>query len=154
MEQELSMLAMAGATSIVAAMATTAWESARTRTVALFRRHGQDHHSIETQLDGQAALVTQAEDAEGARDLLVSGWQLHLVTLLRQHHDAEDDLRGLVDELRALLPQPELKWVQTVNARDHGAAFGVQGGNINVHYHGTPAPGPESEGSAGSGQSQ
>lgn len=58
MTDPMSVLAMTGATTIVAAMATSMWESARGGVAALFRRRGDDEATaIAVQLDGDAHLV-------------------------------------------------------------------------------------------------
>jgi hypothetical protein len=148
----MTTLALTGATALVAAMATDAWQTTRTGVAVLFGRGGQARQAaIEAQLDGDAALVAQDDDADGARRDLVPAWNRRLTVLLRQHPDAEDDLRTLVAEIQAALPRAQQHWVQTNIARDNGQVFASQGGNVIVHqgpgsgqlHSPTPAPGPD-----------
>ena len=74
MEQELATLAMTGATTVVAAMATGARESTRTGVARLFRRHGETQvQAVEAQLDGDAAMVERAADRGEVREGLAGG---------------------------------------------------------------------------------
>lgn len=50
-------LAMTGASTIVAAMATSAWQAARDGVVRLFRGRGDDLPAIEARLDGEVSYV-------------------------------------------------------------------------------------------------
>ncbi|MFE7568959.1 hypothetical protein ACFU76_18680 [Streptomyces sp. NPDC057539] len=132
----MTALALTGATTVVAAMATDAWQTTRTGMAVLFRRSGRTQQAaVEAQLEGNAALVAQAEDPERARQALLPVWQLQLEALLRRHPDATDDLRALVDEVRAELPRAEQHWVQTNIARDNGRIFASQQGDVIVHEH-------------------
>ncbi|WP_051969484.1 hypothetical protein [Kitasatospora azatica] len=134
MEQELASLAMAGATTIVSAMATGAWEAARTGIVQLFRRRGQDPAAIEARLDDDAAEVAREEDRDAARQDLVGSWRRRLATLLREHPEAEAELRALMEALSKELPQNAQNWVQNNSAENGGQVNATQGGGtINVH---------------------
>jgi hypothetical protein len=133
-QQILETLALTGGTTLVAAMATDAWQAARTRIARLFR-HGDpaQQSAIEAQLMNSNTLVVQAEDADRARRGLVALWQLQLEAFLRQHPDAEGELRNLIAEVRGALPKAQQSWVQNITARDHGHAYGAQHGNVNVY---------------------
>jgi hypothetical protein len=133
-------LALAGATTIVAAMATDTWQATRTAVTRLFRRGGSEEQAtVEAQLEGNAALLADTEDTEQARRALVQVWQLHLRALLRAHPDAADELRTLVAQARAGLPGERQAWVQHVVAHA-GVAAGAMGdgSSVNVHYHAGP----------------
>ncbi|WP_435176545.1 hypothetical protein [Actinacidiphila sp. bgisy145] len=140
-------LALSGATTVVAAMATDAWAGARDRLARLFGRSGgAQQASLDAQLEGNAALVAQAEDAERVRAALVPVWQLHLAGFLREHPEAADELRVLLSEIRSALPEDRRAQVQMNVARDNGRVFAAQGGDVIVHQApenppGAPGPG-------------
>lgn len=79
----MTALAMTGATTIVAAMATSAWQTTRAGTARLFNRGGHDLPAIEAQLDGDADIVAEDDDTDGARQDLVGPWRRRLTALLR-----------------------------------------------------------------------
>jgi hypothetical protein len=129
----MTTLAMTGATTIVAAMATSAWGATRAGAARLFRRRGGSLQAIEAQLDGDAAVVEQDEDTDGARQDLIGPWKRRLVTLLREDPEAETDLRALIDKVSQQLPQAQQSWVQNNIAGHGGQVFAAQGGNVIVH---------------------
>ncbi|MGH3939357.1 MAG: hypothetical protein ACRDTG_12115 [Pseudonocardiaceae bacterium] len=130
--EALTALAGAGGAALVGAMATDAWTSTRSGVARLFGRAGAAQQAvIEAQLDGNAALVAQADDPDEVRRSLVPVWRLQLEALLRQHPEAEQELRALVSQVREALP-PQT-WVQTNIARDHATQYNVQHGNMHVH---------------------
>ncbi|MEU0679405.1 hypothetical protein [Streptomyces albogriseolus] len=138
LDQTLAALALSGATTVVAAMATDAWEAARTGTARLLGRGEPPRQAtVEHQLDADAELVLSEADSPGARRELVPVWNRRLAAFLRENPAAADELRALLDEIRPALPQGESCWVQQVTAHGQGTAFGVQGGDI--HYHAGPA---------------
>jgi hypothetical protein len=126
-------LAMTGASTIVAAMATSAWQAARDGVVRLFRGRGDDLPAIEARLDGDAAVVERDEDADSAREDLVGAWKRQLAKMLNEHPEAAGDLRALVEQVGKLLPQARPGSVQTNIARHGGAVFAAQNGNVIVH---------------------
>lgn len=80
---EIAALAMSGATTIVAAMATDAWGTVREQFLAVVRRRNPELHAdIEAQLDDGAVLLAQGQGAEAARRALVRQWQLELERFL------------------------------------------------------------------------
>ncbi|WP_338933179.1 hypothetical protein WEB32_34320 [Streptomyces netropsis] len=132
----LEAIAIAGATTLVAAMATDTWQATRNGVARLLGRRDQAQEAaVEAQLDSNAALVAGAEDAERARQVLVPVWQLQLGQFLQQHPDAADELKGLIDQIRGALPQAQKDWAQKVqnNVVRGGQGFFVQDGNLNVH---------------------
>jgi len=132
-QQMLEALALTGATAVVAAMATDAWQATRTGTARMFHRRGRPLEVIEAQLDGDAAVVEQDEDTDGARRDLAGPWKRRLVALLREHPDAEADLWALIGQVRKELPEAQQSWVQTNIARHGGQVFAAQGGDVVVH---------------------
>lgn len=134
MPDAVTVLAMTGATTIVAAFATSAYQTARSGVLRLFRLDGEKGQAaVAAELDGHAALVERADDADAARRGLAAAWQVRLADLLRQHPDALSELRALIDSIGARLPQAEQAWVQTNIAKGGGQVFAAQGGNVIVH---------------------
>ncbi|MFN2496846.1 MAG: hypothetical protein ABR608_13200 [Pseudonocardiaceae bacterium] len=134
----LAALAGAGGSALVGAMATDAWRATRSGVAQLFGRGGPaQQRAIEGQLDSNATLVAQAEDPDEVRQSLAAVWRLELAALLRQHPDAEDELRALVAQIHEELPAPQQTWVQTNIARDQATQNIVQHGNLHVHPDGT-----------------
>ncbi|MCC9311276.1 hypothetical protein LN042_30165 [Kitasatospora sp. RB6PN24] len=132
MEQELAGLAMSGATTIVTAMATGAWEATRKGVVRLFHRQGQSQ-AIEAQLDADAAMVERNEDRDPARRALVGSWQFRLAELLRDHPEAEEELRAQIEELAKRLPQGAKTYTQHNHAHGGQPVFYQGDGTVNIH---------------------
>jgi hypothetical protein len=149
---ELAELAEVGGTALVGAMATDAWQVARSGVARLFGRGGVARQAgIEAQLDSNAVLVAQAEDPEAIRQSLVGVWRLELEGLLRRYPEAEAELRALVAQVRKALPAPQQRWVQTNIAREQAVQNIVQHGTLHV-YPGAERPtGGDSPGSPGAG---
>ncbi|MER6086310.1 hypothetical protein [Streptomyces sp. NPDC001833] len=146
-QQEIAALAMTGATTIVAAMATDAWATVRGGFSAFIHRRSPDLHAgIEARLDDAAALLAQARDAESARGVLVGLWQLELERFLAAHPDAAEELEVQTAEMRAALPAPQQQWVQRNTARDHGVVNAVQDGTQHNHYMDSPGTQPPAPG--------
>ncbi|MBO1329890.1 hypothetical protein [Streptomyces sp. VRA16 Mangrove soil] len=150
MSDPLSSLALTGASTIVTAMATTAWESARDRVVAVFRRHSggageqgaPERSQVYLELEASAAQLRDAADPEAARQELQRRWQWLLEALLRASPDAVEELRALTEEVGRRHRDASPRWNQSVVARDGGSAFGAlgPGAGVHVHYHGVPEP--------------
>lgn len=146
LEQALASLALSGATAVVAAMATDAWQTARTGAVRLLGRGEPPRQTVvETQLDADAALVVTGPDSDSARQELIPVWTRRLSAFLRENPTAAGELQALLDEIRPTLPPTGQHWVQNVTAHGHGTALGTMGGDI--HYHPGPA-GPVEAGQA------
>ena len=131
-------MAMFGATTIVAAMATDTWSAAREGAAQLFRRGPHRHAHIEVQLDANAALVVQADDADRARGALAGLWQLELEAFLTRHPDAAEELGTLIAHIQAGLPEAQQQWVQHNTARDHSLLNAVQHGTQHNYYMDCP----------------
>ncbi len=127
-------LAEAGGSALVGAMATDAWQATRSGVARLFGRDGSARRAaIEAQLDGNAALVAQAEDPDEVRASLVPVWRLQLEALLREYPDVVEELRVLVGQARESLPASQQAWVQTNIAHDRATQNIVQHGTLHVH---------------------
>ncbi|MGP3690136.1 hypothetical protein ACTVZO_36485 [Streptomyces sp. IBSNAI002] len=155
---ELAELATTGATAVVAAMATTAWDSTRESVVRLFRRGDTaEEETVQVQLASHDDLVRRTEDTERARRALLPLWELQLEAFLIRYPEAADDLRALITRSQDALRQAQRpSVVQNITASAPGAtAAGVTHGNAylttTTHYGGPPeatAPGPATGGSA------
>lgn len=130
-------LVMTGAATVVAAMATDAWQSARTRAAALFGRGDEERRDLAAaRLDRAAAEVEAADPAERdeVRQRVAAAWQVRLVDLLDDHPEAEAELRRVIEELSGRLPAAQQSWVQHITARGQGSvAQGVMFGTIINH---------------------
>lgn len=145
----VSLLAMAGATTVVSAMATSAWEVARDRTVALFRRRdegmtGDEDDPVQAELEASAARVRDAAELEVARNRQVQRWQENLEDLLRRAPELSGEVAALIDEVGALLPTAQNVWQQSVHATGGGSAYGAlgPGSSVHVHHRASPYPSP------------
>jgi hypothetical protein len=142
-------LAVAGATTIVSAMATDAWHAVRGGVLRLFRGHGQSRSTIEEQLDEDAELVERDEDPDAARGDLAGLWRRRLARLLAESPDAADDLSALIEQAGALLAPEQTAWVQNNIALQGGRTYGAMGGNV-IHYETMPVrPEPRRAGESG-----
>ncbi|MFD3992953.1 hypothetical protein [Streptomyces sp. NPDC058583] len=147
MDDALLVLAQAGAGAVVGAMATDAWNSARTRAARLFRRGDGEPTDEGELLEGELLerdhqLVVAMEDRDEARARLRPGWELRLRLLLESRPEAAEEVRRLVEEIEASLGPAERRFVQINTAREHGQVFAAQGGNVIVHQEppGSSAP--------------
>ncbi|MEV0962384.1 hypothetical protein AB0J25_07190 [Streptomyces sp. NPDC049910] len=138
MQDAMIALAAAAGTALAAAMATDAWETARDRTVRLFRYRQEDQRAIEARLDRNVDQCRNAVDPERVRQAIVATWQLELEDLLAAHPVAADEVEELVSQVRAALPGTQQGWMQTNIAKDDGRVFAVQGGNLIMHPDGIP----------------
>ncbi|CAM5280389.1 hypothetical protein SAVIM338S_00128 [Streptomyces avidinii] len=135
MSDPMTVLAMTGATTVVAAMATSTWEATRERVVELFHRRGDERSTtVQAQLDGDAELIAgESEDSDGVREDLVRPWARRIGALLREHPETAEELRALIQEASVLPASQE--WSQHITAHAGGAAFGAQGPGSSVHVH-------------------
>ncbi|WP_326587170.1 hypothetical protein [Streptomyces sp. NBC_01294] len=149
MVDEATALAMAGATTVVAAMATTAWDSTRDAVVRMFRsRETAEQHTVQGQLTAHDHLVRQTEDTEQVRQILLPVWGQQLETFLSRHPDAAGDLSALIARTRNELPRAEQAWVvQNITASaPRSTAFGTIHGNVIQHNHyGSPTEATSAE---------
>ncbi|MEU1405602.1 hypothetical protein ABZ471_25125 [Streptomyces sp. NPDC005728] len=131
MNDELTVLAEAGAAAVVTAMATDLWQETRNTVVGLFRRSGRGRRAaLATQLDANAALVRDAEDPDQVRRTLFAYWALELAALLRDDPAGRDAVARLA---AAVGSGREPSFRQTITARDSATVFAVQHGTQNAH---------------------
>ncbi len=137
LSEALSVLASAGGTAMVGAMATDAWHTARTRFVRLLGQGEQALERVESERLDRAAADTihlPDEDRGAALQSLQRRWTSQLELLLEEHPAAADELRSLVEELAARQPQPQQTWVQNNVAHAGGVQNITQRGDINVGW--------------------
>jgi hypothetical protein len=99
----LTALASAGGTAVVAAMATDAWSSVRTRTARMFGRGDASRESAAGErLDRARAELAALSGAELERAAARqrSAWTTRLADLLEEHPETEPELRALVQHVR------------------------------------------------------
>lgn len=150
--EALVALASLAGNTIVAAATTDAWEAAKHKFARLLGRGDPKREQVAAgRLDEthqQFAGLAGAE-LEQARAALAQRWAGRLGDLLEEVPTAEDDLRALVEEIRAALP------AALVSAVDHAVAAGrdvnvtASGGGVaagvihgDVTPPGPPGPGP------------
>jgi len=92
-------IVLSAGTALVAAIATDAWERARTAVVALWRRTRPDQADVidEEFADSRRRVLVarEAGDEETVR-ALVSDWQIRLQSLLRHDPSVADELCALL----------------------------------------------------------
>ncbi len=135
LSEAMSTLAAAGGTALVGAAATDVWHTARSGFAQLLGRGETELEETEgRRLDRIAEDVGQTPEPhrDDVRRRLEQRWTGHLETLLDEHPDAAEDLRALVDEISARLPQVTHTWVQNNVARAGGVQHITQRGDINV----------------------
>ncbi|MER6124720.1 hypothetical protein ABT173_19155 [Streptomyces sp. NPDC001795] len=112
---ELTELAVAGATALVTQMVTDGWAQVRDRVTAfLARRRGGDEEVVQGELERSRADLVAARDAgdeETASDIQ-DEWRSRLRRTLRNDPEAVAELRSLLDELA---PSPGATAGGTVN---------------------------------------
>jgi hypothetical protein len=141
---ELAALAATGATALVTAMTTSAWEGARSGLARLFARGGEDRRKTAViQLDRNAELLAQASDPDRVRQGLIALWSAELDQLLRDCPGAERELAEWTQAAQAALSGVQSSFVQSVTAHG-GVAIGVQSGNAFIHAADSPPGSPQS----------
>jgi hypothetical protein len=139
MDPALTALAATAATTLVAALATDAWERAKTAVGGLWRRVHPDHaDTVEADLVETRAAVLEARRAgdEPAEQALAGEWQSRLRRLLAADPRLADDLRGILDELTPAPPEADRVRIgriqMTATASDHGRVVQLGQGTQNV----------------------
>ncbi|MCY9784205.1 hypothetical protein KIK06_09900 [Nocardiopsis sp. EMB25] len=98
-------LATAAASSIVGAMATTAWTDIRESCVALFHRYldGEAQTAAVTRLDThhQALAATPDDARDGMTGIFAEHTAQDLAALLERSPEAAGQLRSLLEEVRS-----------------------------------------------------
>ncbi|MFF7155356.1 hypothetical protein [Streptomyces sp. NPDC008139] len=103
MEAELARLATSGATTVVALMASDAWNAMRSRIVALVRRGSatqEEADRAEAEMDSERLEATAVRDSGDPTVVadLEAVWRVRLRQLLREDPSASVALRELIAE--------------------------------------------------------
>lgn len=130
---EIAALTGAAAATVVSAMATDTWQSVRDAIAGLFSRNGRDD-TIETQLDGHAALVASAAQPDHTRQALHGHWAGELAGLLREDPTRYEALARFVRDYRHVLGAGGDRHPPTQVNVTHGSGplFAVQGGDMTI----------------------
>jgi hypothetical protein len=148
---ELAALAATGATTLVTAMTTSAWEVVRAGLARLFARGGEDRRETAVvQLDRNAELLAQASDPGRVREGLIVLWSAELERLIRDYPGAEHELGELIQATQAAVSGTRSSFVQSVTAHG-GVAIGVQSGNAFIHAADSPPGSSQSTARQGGG---
>ncbi|MFF2850221.1 hypothetical protein ACFVT5_28360 [Streptomyces sp. NPDC058001] len=133
MNDELTVLAQAGAAALVTAMATDAWQETRGAITGMFRRGRRA--ALEAQLDGNAELVRDSPSPDDVRRALYGYWTQELAALLRREPSSRDLLARLVDSVGGTLADGrQARFLEQTNtARDSATVLAVQHGSQHVH---------------------
>jgi hypothetical protein len=118
-------LAMLAAQTVVAAASTDAWGLAKRGVARLLGRGDPERERLAEQRLDQTRDQLQAppgKELDLARAWQEAAWQARLADLLQEHPDTAENLRVLVDQIRAELPA-------SVAAADHSVAAG---GDVNI----------------------
>jgi hypothetical protein len=129
-DEWLITLSMSGATALVKAAATDAWQEVRAGFRKLFGRDDPDRERlVDRRLAEVAAKVAEADETtrDGVRDAQVSVWRTRLADLLEEEPDRAEALRLLIGRVEVLLSPDERAQVMGT-----GSITTVNGGGINV----------------------
>ncbi|MFJ2193892.1 hypothetical protein ACIOJE_39095 [Kitasatospora sp. NPDC087861] len=135
MTDALVELATAGGTAIVSAAATDIWQGTKGRVARLFGRgDDRDEQRVSVQLDRIPQELDQAPEPqqERVRTALQNRWTEKLAELLEENPELEEDLRSLVEAVRAAVPLPQQTFVQNNNAYGSSTQNITQTGDIVV----------------------
>jgi hypothetical protein len=124
-------LVLAAGTALIGAMATDAWQQARTAVVAWWRKaHPGRADTVEAELETARAqvLVARERGDEDTEQALAATWRLRLQEMLDQDPAAGPGLRHLLEEhLTPALPTAEQSRVQQIiikaQARDQARQY-------------------------------
>ncbi|MFI6233288.1 hypothetical protein ACIBD9_06995 [Micromonospora sp. NPDC050784] len=125
----------AGGSALAGAVATDAWQSARTGVAGLFGRAGQRRAELaEVWADQTAAEIASAPAGQqvAVRQRLALVWQQRLADLVEEHPELGDELRIWAADLRRRLPALQSDWVNTFIASDNATQYNAPGGSITV----------------------
>lgn len=122
---------LAAGTALVGAMATDAWQQARTGAVGLWRRvHPERVPAVEAELEevrGEVLAARQAGDQE-AEDALAGEWRRRLARLVAADPGVGTELQQLLDQVwKPLLGEDERAQLQHISmqatASGHGRVY-------------------------------
>ncbi|MGO4418866.1 hypothetical protein AB4Z54_08920 [Streptomyces sp. MCAF7] len=130
MEPQLADLARTAGSTVVTLMATDAWQRARERIVALWRRAQPDRaDGIDGELETTRDDLLAARDAddlenEETRRELSEEWAGRMRRFLAAHPEVVEELRGILDELSPALPGNDQAMNTTIQMRAEASGSG------------------------------
>ena len=127
----LNELAMTGATTLVAALATQTWESARDGLVKVFKGTSADTDKLARRANRDRAALAELDPAQAQErtDELAIEWRGRLRDVLEEHPEVRAELAAWAEWVRTELPAPATSNVQNNKARDKATIFAVQHGS-------------------------
>ncbi|MFI5534214.1 hypothetical protein ACIA8O_37330 [Kitasatospora sp. NPDC051853] len=131
----LQLMATGGA-AIVAAAATDAWNGTKGGVARLFGRgDAGEEQRISVQLDRIPLQLEQAPQAqqEQVRTVLADRWRVKLTELLEENPELEGELRALVEQVQASVPQSQQTFIQNNHSHDNSRQHIVQHGTIVIN---------------------
>ncbi|MER7485962.1 hypothetical protein ABTY20_08660 [Streptomyces sp. NPDC126497] len=131
MDPEIAALAGTAGTTVVALMATNAWEAARDGMVALWRRFQPARaEGIGEELEAGRAdlLLARRAGDTGSEAGLTAEWQGRVRRFLLAQPEAADELRRILDELSPSVPEDPGPGQIRLQARASGSARIYQAG--------------------------
>jgi hypothetical protein len=138
-EVELTALAVAVGSKVVALLATDAWEATKAAVGSVWRRvHPERAEVVEAELVEARAEVVAARTAgdEQGEQALAGEWQGRLRRLFAADPDAADELRRMLDELAGQLPEADRVQVgkieMSATASGHGRTYQVGQGSQHI----------------------
>ncbi|MFF5173288.1 hypothetical protein ACFY3U_11690 [Micromonospora sp. NPDC000089] len=142
MDEQLVMLADVAGSTVVALLATDAWQTARSAMGSLWRRvHPDRGDATEAELtEARAELVDAHRHSEKAlADALTIEWQQRIRRLLATEPGIEAELRRLLrDELEPALGPGAGTWhgsvTQRASAHDQGRIYQVAQGEMTIRH--------------------
>ncbi|MDT0546709.1 MULTISPECIES: hypothetical protein [Streptomyces] len=130
MEPQIADLARTAGSTVVALMATDAWQRARERIVALWRRAQPDRaDGIDGELETTRDDLLAARDAEDSEDEetrreLSEEWAGRMRRFLVAHPEVVEELRRVLDELSPALPGNDQAMNTTIHMRAEASGSG------------------------------
>lgn len=125
MDAELAVIASSAATSIVKLMATDAWDQAKDKIGALWRRFRPEQAgAVESDLDRARLEIAGADDAVALA--ILREWESRLLRLLAADSAVADELNRVVGELRQTLATPQPPGDIRQSARASGQSTVIQ----------------------------
>ncbi|MFI1335377.1 hypothetical protein ACH4U7_35760 [Streptomyces sp. NPDC020845] len=130
MEPQIADLARTAGSTVVALMATDAWQRARERIVALWRRAQPDRaDGIDGELETTHDDLLAARDAEDSEDEetrreLSEEWAGRMRRFLVAHPEFVEELRRILDELSPALPGNDQAMNTTIHMRAEASGSG------------------------------
>ncbi|MER6444123.1 hypothetical protein [Streptomyces venezuelae] len=99
------------------------------------RGDDREEQRISAQLDRIPHHLEIASEAEldGIRTALADRWRVKLTELLEEYPELEAELRALVEEVRASVPEAQQFFTQNNHSHDQSRQYVVQHGTIVIN---------------------